>query len=87
VSLLKQVRTTISLPEASLVAAKAVAKSRNVSLGTVVAEALDAEMKRRQERTEAILERYRLAFDGFSEEELMLLDGIHLQRKRTIPRA
>lgn len=84
-SVQKQVRTTISLPEDLLSAAKRVAKSRHVNLSTVVAEALDEAMKRcqtRKERAEEILARYEKAFGGFSEEELMVLSGINLEEKR-----
>ena len=74
----KQVRTTISLPVASLTAAKRAAKARRVKLSTVVAEALDDALKqqRAKERAKATFARYQRAFEGFSEEELMILDGI-----------
>lgn len=74
----KQVRTTISLPVASLTAAKRAAKARRVKLSTVVAEALDDALKQQQakERAKATFARYQRAFAGFSEEELMILDGI-----------
>jgi hypothetical protein len=74
----KQVRTTISLPVASLTAAKRAAKARRVKLSTVVAEALDDSLKQQQakERAKATFARYQRAFAGFSEEELMILDGI-----------
>ena len=74
----KQVRTTISLPVASLAAAKRAAKVRRVKLSTVVAEALDDSLKQQQakERAKATFARYQRAFAGFSEEELMILDGI-----------
>lgn len=84
----KQIRTTVSLPEKSLSAAKRIAKSRHVNLSTVIAEALDGaldqEQKRRaaRERAEAIMDRYQKAFGGFSEEELMVLDGVVLTKKR-----
>lgn len=81
----KQIRTTISLPAGSLAAAKRVAKSRKVKLSTVVAEALEESMKKRRtkERVEAVIESYRRAFAGFSDEELMVLDGIVLEPKRS----
>ena len=74
----KQVRTTISLPVASLTAAKRAAKARRVKLSTVVAEALDDSLKQQQakERAKATFARYQRAFAGFSDEELMILDGI-----------
>ncbi len=74
----KQVRTTISLPAASLAAAKRAAKVRQVKLSTVVAEALDDSLKRQQakERAKATFARYQRALAEFSEEEMMILDGI-----------
>ena len=74
----KQVRTTISLPAASLTAAKRAAKARRVKLSTVVAEALEDSLKQQQakERAKATFSRYQRAFAGFNEEELMILDGI-----------
>jgi hypothetical protein len=74
----KQVRTTISLPATSLTAAKRAAKARRVKLSTVVAEALDESLKQQQrkQRVASVMESYRRAFAGFSEEELMILDGI-----------
>lgn len=83
-SVQKQVRTTISLPAASLAAAKRAAKSRNVNLSTVVSEALDESMKQRQarERAEAAWARYQKIYSGFSEEEMMILDGITPEPRR-----
>ncbi|MEP7352663.1 MAG: hypothetical protein ABI824_05480 [Acidobacteriota bacterium] len=74
----RQVRTTISLPAASLKEAKHLARARNVNLSTVVGEALSVSLQnqRTRERTSSILDSYRRAFAGFSEDELMLLDGI-----------
>jgi post-segregation antitoxin (ccd killing protein) len=83
-SVQKQVRTTISLPAASLAAAKRTAKARNINLSAVVAEALDESIKQRQarERAAAAWARYQRAFAGFSEEELMLLDGVVMEKTR-----
>ncbi len=77
-SIQKQVRTTISLPAASLTAAKRAAKARRVKLSTVVAEALDDSLRQQQvkDRAKATFARYQRAFAGFDEEELMILDGI-----------
>jgi hypothetical protein len=60
----KQVRTTISLPAASLT--------------LLVGEALDESLKREhaKARATAAFARYQCAFEGFNEEELMILDGI-----------
>ncbi len=77
-SLSKQVRSTISLPAASLTAAKRAARAQRVKLGTVVAEALDECRKQRQTKdpAKAAFSRYQRAFGCFNEEELMILDGI-----------
>ena len=74
----KQVRTTISLPAASLSAAKRAAKARRVKLSTVVAEALDESLKQlhAKDHAKAAFARYQRSFAGFTEEELMILDGI-----------
>ena len=54
-NLSKQVRTTISLPAASLTAAKRAAKARRVKLSTVVAEALDESLKQQQDEEELMI--------------------------------
>ncbi len=81
-SVQKQIRTTISLPAASLAAAKRTAKARNINLSAVVAEALDESIKQRQarERAAAAWARYQRLYAGFSDEEMMILDGITPQR-------
>lgn len=74
----KQIRTTISLPAASLSAAKRAAKAVRVKLSTVVAKALDESLKQQQakDRAQAAFAHYQRAFAGFNAEELMILDGI-----------
>ena len=79
---LKKRRTTITLPADSLAEAQRVARMKKVNLSAVIAEAL-AEGLRQQtatERSEEILERYQQAFSGFNEEEMLLLDGVVLER-------
>ncbi len=78
------VRTTISLPAASLAAAKRAAKSRNVNVSQVVAEALEESNKQRQtrERAGAIWARYQQMYAGFSDEEMMILNGIIPEKQR-----
>jgi len=69
------------LPAESLTEAQRIARTRKVNLSTVIAEAL-AEGLRLQtaaERSEAVLEGYKKAFSGFSEEEISILDGIILE--------
>lgn len=80
----KQVRTTISLPAASLSAAKRTAKARRVKLSTVVAEALDESLKQQtaRDRAKATFARYQRALAGFNEEELLILEGIIPEQRR-----
>ncbi len=77
----KKRRTTLTLPADSLTEAQRIARTRKVSLGTVIAEAL-ADGLRRQitaERSEAVMESYRTVFSGFSDEEMSILDGVILE--------
>jgi post-segregation antitoxin (ccd killing protein) len=79
---LKKRRTTITLPADSLAEAQRVARRRKVNLSAVIAEAL-AEGLRKQtatERSEEVLARYEKAFSGFTDEEMLLLDGFVLER-------
>ena len=73
-------RTTITLPADSLKQAKQIARARKVNLSTVISEALESglRMHRSAQRSEQVLDAYRKAFGGFSEEEVLLLDGIVL---------
>jgi hypothetical protein len=71
----------LTLPSDSLAQAEKIARARNVTLSTVVADAL-AEGLRVQgaaERSEEILAAYRKAFEGFTAEELAILDGVMLE--------
>ena len=74
-------RTTLTLPSDSLGEAERIARSRNVTLSTVVAEALTdgLQLRAAAKRGEQVLRAYEQAFAGFSEEELMVLDGIALE--------
>jgi hypothetical protein len=71
-------RTTLTLPADSLSHAERIARARNVNLSTVVSEALREGLRVQAagERATEILSLYRQAFSGFSEEELMILDGV-----------
>ena len=74
----KKRRTTLTLPADHLAEAQRIAHRRKVNLSTVVAEGL-AEVLRKQkmaERAEEVLEGYRKAFSGLSDEEMDILDGI-----------
>ncbi len=78
---LKKRRTTLTLPSDSLNQAQRIANSRNVNLSTVVSEALSEGLRRQTEaeQRDRILESYRKAFTGFSNEELAILDGVILE--------
>ena len=71
-------RTTLTLPADSLVQAERIARARKVSLSTVIAEALSEGLRLHAvaERSDQVLKGYQKAFAGFSEEEMMILDGI-----------
>jgi post-segregation antitoxin (ccd killing protein) len=74
-------RTTLTLPTDSLKQAKQIARARKVNLSTVIAEALENGLRlhRAAQRSEQVLEAYRKAFSGFSQEEILLLDGFVLE--------
>ena len=74
-------RTTLTLPADSLTEAQRIASSRNVNLSTVVAEALSEGLRLQtsSERSEKVIQGYKRAFSGFSDEEMSLLDGIILE--------
>lgn len=74
-------RTTLTLPADSLIQAGRIARARKINLSTVISEALDSglRMHAAAQRSEEVLNAYRKAFQGFSEEEILLLDGIVLE--------
>ena len=76
-------RTTLTLPAASLDAAERIARERHLNLSSVVGEALQRGLREEEmaRRSESILQGYRNAFAGFSEEELLLLDGIVMKEE------
>lgn len=78
---LRKHRTTLTLPADSLTEAQRIAYRRRVNLNTVVAEALSEGLRVQAsaERSEEVLDNYRKAFSGFSDEEVMILDGIILK--------
>jgi len=73
-------RTTLTLPADALSDAERIARSRNVTLSTIIAEALTdgLQLRAAAKRGEQVLRAYEQAFAGFSAEELMVLDGIAL---------
>lgn len=80
-SALKKRRTTLTLPADSLMEAKRIARTRKVNLSAVISEALSEGLRVQAagERSEEVLEGYRKAFSGFSDEEMAILDGVILE--------
>ncbi len=74
-------RTTLTLPSDSLLQAQKIANRRRVNLSTVIAEvvATGLQFENARQRAGEILENYRQAFSGFSEDELAILDGVMLE--------
>ena len=74
-------RTTLTLPSEVLAYAERIARSRKINLSTVISEALAAGLRAQQaaERSDQVLKSYRQAFSGFSEPEMLLLDGVLLR--------
>jgi post-segregation antitoxin (ccd killing protein) len=74
-------RTTLTLPADSLTQAQRMARARKVNLSTVIAEALaeGLRMHAAAERSEEVLNGYKKAFSGFSDEEVAILDGVILE--------
>ncbi len=77
----KKRRTTLTLPAESLDAAQRIAHSRKVNLSSVITEALNEGLRLQMaaQRRDEVLEQYRKAFSGFSDEEISILDGIILE--------
>jgi hypothetical protein len=71
-------RTTLTLPTGCLEVAERIARERHLNLSSVVAEALQRGLREQEQgqRSEAILQAYSTAFAGFTDDELLLLDGI-----------
>lgn len=77
----KKRRTTLTLPAEFLNEAQRIANARTTTLSSIVTEALGAGLRLQTaaERSSEVLETYRKAFSGFSEEEIAALDGIILE--------
>lgn len=71
-------RTTLTLPSGCLETAERIARERHLTLSSVIGEALQRGLleERQGRRSEAILQAYAKAFADFSDDELLLLDGI-----------
>jgi hypothetical protein len=80
-SSLRKRRTTLSLPADSLSEAERIARARKVNPSTVIGEALSEGLRLQTtaERSNEVLERYKKAFSGFSENEMAILNGVILQ--------
>ena len=76
-------RTTLTLPRESLAAAERIARSRNVTLSTVIAEVVEEGLRSKNSgrRAEQIVESYQRAFAGFTDKDLFALDGIILEER------
>jgi post-segregation antitoxin (ccd killing protein) len=76
----KKRRTTLTLPAESLTQAARIARARRVNLSTVISEALSEGLRQHAvaEHAEDVLEAYRRAFAGFTEDEISVLDGVML---------
>ena len=77
----KKRRTTLTLPADSLAQAERIATARKVNLSIVVSEALSEGLRfhAAAERSEQVLNAYRKAFSGFSDDEMAILDGVLLE--------
>ena len=74
-------RTTLTLPADSLRQAERIARAKRVNLSTVISEALSdgLQMQAAADRSDEVLSAYKSAFTGFSEEEILVLDGVALE--------
>jgi hypothetical protein len=77
----KKRRTTITLAVDSLSQAERIARSRKVSVNTVISEALSEGLRVHTalDRSDEVLDSYRKAFSSFSDDEMALLDGVVMQ--------
>jgi post-segregation antitoxin (ccd killing protein) len=75
-------RTTVTLPSDLLERAERIARERRVNLSTALADALAEGLRADAagRRADAVLAAYRKAFQGFSDEEMAILDGVVLER-------
>ena len=75
-------RTTVTLPSDLLERAERIARERRVNLSTAISDALAEGLRTDASgrRADAVLAAYRKAFQGFSDEEMAILDGVVLER-------
>jgi post-segregation antitoxin (ccd killing protein) len=71
----------VTLPADSLNEVKRIAHARKVNVSTVIAEALNEGLRTQMTaaQSDQVLESYKKAFSGFSEEQMSILDGIILE--------
>ena len=74
-------RTTLTLPAEALDLAEQIARERHLNLSAVVGEALQRGLREEEliKRSEAIMDSYKTAFTGFSDLEMLLLDGVVME--------
>ena len=74
----KKRRTTLTLPADSLIEAQRIAHARKVTLSTIVTEALNEGLRLHMaaERSDQVLDGYKQAFSGFSDDDMAILDGV-----------
>lgn len=74
-------RTTLTLPEASLLRAERIARARHLNLSTVVAESMAEGLAifEQASRGDEIVEAYKRAFQHLTAEEQQLVDGVVLE--------
>jgi hypothetical protein len=77
----KKRRTTLILPNESLLQAERIARDRKVNLSIVISEALAEGLRldSAAERSKQMLTAYRNPFAEFSDDEMAVLDGIILE--------
>lgn len=77
-------RTTLTVPASTLETAKRLANRRKVTLNVVVNEALEEGLRQKLalERAEDFVQRMSGAFAGLTEDELNLVNGIHLTERK-----
>ena len=77
----KKRRTTLTLPVDSLTQAERIARSRKVTLSTVISEAIAEGLRVHAalRRSEQVFEAYKKVFSGFTDDEMAILDGIILE--------
>jgi len=64
--------------------AEQIARARKVNLSTVISEAIEEGLRSKlaAERGAQVLKAYRQAFSRFTDEEMLLLDGITLDERK-----